>query len=206
MTLTTTLITAWLVALSGEPSNAPECKKDADCNDYNACTKDTCKDGKCRHKSLSCDDGKSCTKDSCHPETGCSHLEQCPDCSKASATPATLWPPNHKFVNVGITGVSDPEGQATTISITGVAQDEPTDGQGDGDTCPDAQVGDSSVSLRSERSGGGDGRVYHLYFTAKDPDGHSCSGQVKVCVPHDRGGGGQCTDSGPSYDSLICGH
>jgi hypothetical protein len=41
------------------------------------------------------------------------------------------------------------------------------------------------VLLRAERSGNGDGRVYHIHFTASDPEG-SASGVVTVTVPHSK--------------------
>jgi hypothetical protein len=106
-----------------------------------------------------------------------------PLASAARPTVATLWPPNHAFVSVGITGVSDPNNNAT-ITITGVTQDEPTNGLGDGDTAIDAVINsDGTVLLRAERAGNGDGRVYRVTFTASDPEG-SVSGVVVVTVPH----------------------
>jgi hypothetical protein len=106
-----------------------------------------------------------------------------PLASAAQPTVASLWPPNHQMVAVGITGVTDPNNNAT-ITITGVTQDEPTNGLGDGDTAIDAVInGDGTVLLRSERSGKGDGRVYRVSFTASDLEG-STSGVVKVFVPH----------------------
>ena len=45
----------------------------------------------------------------------------------ARPTVAVVWPPNHGMVVVGITGVSDPNNNAT-ITTTGVTQDEPTIG------------------------------------------------------------------------------
>jgi hypothetical protein len=89
-------------------------------------------------------------------------------------------------------------------------QDEPTNTVGDGDTCPDADgIGASVAQVRAERSGTpkvpGDGRVYHLFFTATDPDGFSCSGQVRACVPHDQEEHAACVDQGAIYDSLTCG-
>jgi len=191
-------------ALAEGGSPPPECLKDHDCNDGNACTRDVCKDKKCERKAVSCDDGKSCTEDTCDPKKGCQNEDQCPDCTRASPTVATLWPPNHKFVSVGVQGVSHPKGHPTTVTFQGVAQDEPTNAAGDGNTCPDAMIGQGSASLRAERSGQGDGRVYHLFFTAKDHKGRSCSGEVKVCVPHDQGRGSSCVDGGPSFDSLGC--
>jgi hypothetical protein len=112
-------------------------------------------------------------------------------------------------VGVGVIGVTDPQGQQTTINVDGVAQDEPTNGLGDGDTCADASgVGTNEAWLRAERTGDkgvpGSGRVYHVSFTATDPDGYSCHGEVTSCVPHDLGRGIACVDDGPKYDSLVC--
>ena len=105
-----------------------------------------------------------------------------PLASAARATLTVLWPPNHGMVLVGVAGVSDPDNNAT-ISIDAVTQDEPTNGVGDGDTAVDAVIGSNgSVLLRSERSGTGDGRVYHVHFTASDQEGQS-SGVVTVSVP-----------------------
>jgi probable HAF family extracellular repeat protein len=106
-----------------------------------------------------------------------------PLASAAQPTVATLWPPNHGLVSVGITGVSDPNDDAT-IAITGVTQDEPASGLGDGDTPIDAIINaDGTVLLRAERSGSGDGRVYRIAFTASDLEGSS-TGVVIVKVPH----------------------
>ena len=105
-----------------------------------------------------------------------------PHAAAAQPTSAVLWPPNHRMVTVGISGVSDPNNNAT-ITITGVTQDEPTNGLGDGDTAIDAVINGSTLLLRSERSGTGDGRVYHIHFTASDLEG-STVGVVQVTVPH----------------------
>jgi hypothetical protein len=118
--------------------------------------------------------------------------------SAAQPTIACLWPPDHKLVSVGITGVSDPNSNAT-ITITSVTQDEPTNGLGDGDTAVDAVINaDGTVLLRAERSGKGDGRVYHVHFTASDLEG-SASGVVTVCVPHNRKS--EAVDGGELYNS-----
>jgi hypothetical protein len=78
-----------------------------------------------------------------------------PDCSSVSAGPTTLSPPNHKLVPVTVSGGTDPDGDPVTLRITGVTQDEPLDGTGDGDTSPDAVMGDSpnQVLLRAEPGG-----------------------------------------------------
>lgn len=125
-----------------------------------------------------------------------------PDCSAAVPSRDQLWPPNHKFRVVEVEGVSDPDGDRVNIVITGISQDEELNGKGDGNTNVDAGgVGTGTARLRSERSGLGDGRVYHIFFTADDGAGGSCDGAVAVCVPHDRGRHGDCVDQGPLFDS-----
>jgi hypothetical protein len=126
-----------------------------------------------------------------------------PDCSGVSASPTVLWPPNHKLRTVTVAGATDPDGDAVTITITGVTQDEPVNGIGDGNTSPDAVAGATAarVQLRAERAGGGDGRVYLIAYTATDPSGASCSGTVTVSVPHDQNGA-SAVDSTATYNSF----
>ncbi|MDL1959836.1 MAG: hypothetical protein LWW99_10865, partial [Deltaproteobacteria bacterium] len=129
-----------------------------------------------------------------------------PDCSKAYASIQEIWPPNHKYVDIEIMGVTDPDGDPVTIAITGITQDEPVDaiGNGDGKTSPDgAGVGTSTASVRAERQGKGNGRVYEISFTATDPAGAECSRSVTVCVPHDQRPGHECIDDGQIYDSTV---
>ena len=73
--------------------------------------------------------------------------------SVASADPDGLWPPNHKFVNVTIVGVKEPDGDATTISVNAVHQDELVNmtGKGAGNTEPDATL--NPLTVRAERNG-----------------------------------------------------
>jgi hypothetical protein len=118
--------------------------------------------------------------------------------SAAEPSVSCLWPPNHKLEEISILGVSDPEDNAT-ITIDSVTQDEPTNGLGDGDTPTDAIINaDGTVLLRAERSGKGNGRVYHIHFTAADLEG-SASGVVDVCVPHNRKRA--AVDGGELHDS-----
>jgi uncharacterized repeat protein (TIGR01451 family) len=126
-----------------------------------------------------------------------------PVCSGASAGP-DLWPPNHKWVWSSISGVTDADGNAVSITITGIWQDEPTNGLGDGDTAIDGQIGSgNSFAVRAERSGKNDGRVYHVYFTGSDGAGGSCTGSATIGVPHDQGPNGGPVDGGALYNSLL---
>ncbi len=127
---------------------------------------------------------------------------EAPDCSSAAPSSATLWPPNHKFHSVSVNGVTDADGDAVTITIDGITQDEPVNGKGDGNTSPDgAGVGTDTAEVRAERSGKGDGRVYEISFTADDGNGGTCEGSVNVGVPHDKKD--TPTDSGQDYDSTA---
>ena len=103
---------------------------------------------------------------------------------------------------MSVVGVTDPDGNPVAITITGITQDEPLNGGGSGNTCPDATgVGTATASLRAEREGTGDGLVYHIGFTADDARGGRCTGTVTVCVPYDHGQGRVCVDQGPLFDS-----
>ncbi|HKH46244.1 MAG TPA: SBBP repeat-containing protein [Thermoanaerobaculia bacterium] len=119
-----------------------------------------------------------------------------PDCSAATASPSTIWAPNQRLLRVAILGVADPDGDPVTLTVTAIRQDEPRTGKE-----PDARgVGTAQPWVRASRAGRGDGRVYHIKFQAQDPDGASCTGEVTVCVPHDRSGRG-CGDGGALFDS-----
>jgi hypothetical protein len=156
-----------------------------------------------------------------------------PVCTAATASPSSLWPPDHKFVTIGIKGITDPDGDATTIKINRILQDESTtpDGHFDGDGCSghhhsdnddwdrwdDWGSGNTSIDgiisatnmsvaqLRAERAGTSDGRVYEIRFTASDPSGNSCTGTVFVGVPHDQGSQPVAVDSLVRYDSTVAG-
>jgi hypothetical protein len=129
-----------------------------------------------------------------------------PDCSGAQPSISCIWPPNHMFVDIGVVGVTDPDGDPVTITIVGITSDEATATEyGAGGTIhvPDgAGVGTDTASLRAERSGLGNGRVYVLHFVADDGNGGSCAGAVPVQVPH-RLERGTCSamDDGQDYDA-----
>ena len=99
-------------------------------------------------------------------------------------------------------GVIHPEGNPIAITIDSILQDEPVDAPGSGRTSPDGRgVGTATAEVRAERVGSGNGRVYHIYFTADDGHGGTCSGEVLVGVPKSRKG--TPVDDGPLYDSTV---
>lgn len=127
---------------------------------------------------------------------------QPPDCSKAEPSVKKLWPPNHQWAKIKVLGVTDPDDDPITIVIDSIFQDEPVNGSGDGNTSPDGKgIGSSAASVRSERQGSGNGRVYHISFTANDGNGGTCSGEVTVGVPKSQGKKGGPVDDGALYDS-----
>lgn len=93
-----------------------------------------------------------------------------------------IWPPNHRMVPIQIQGVIDPDGDPVTITIDAIRQDEPVDTYGDGRFAPDGDgIGTDTAWVRAERSGApripGNGRVYHITFTADEGRGGYCTTQ-----------------------------
>jgi len=92
-----------------------------------------------------------------------------------------------------------------TITVTGITSDEATasdKGSGGAKHAPDAEgVGTDTPTVRAESSGTGNGRVYEISFDADDGMGGTCSGAVKVYVPHDQGTGDAPVDDGQNYDA-----
>lgn len=128
-----------------------------------------------------------------------------PDCSAAAPSVSTIWPPNHKFVPVEIWGITDADGDPIAITVDSIWQDEPVNTEGDGNAEPDGiGTGTSVAQVRAERSGTkkvpGDGRVYHIGFTASDGN-ETCTGTVSVGVPHDVKD--TPIDGGALYDSTL---
>jgi uncharacterized repeat protein (TIGR01451 family) len=112
-----------------------------------------------------------------------------PTITNATADPSSLWPPNHRMVNVTVSyDVMDncplPSGSCT-LSVT---SNEPVLGHGSGNTSPDWVVlDDHHVLLRAEREGNNHGRIYTTTITCTDSGGNSSSEQVEVTVSHDQG-------------------
>jgi len=111
---------------------------------------------------------------------------------QVSLMPTTLWPPNHKLVDiaatVSVTDICDP---APTFVLASAMSDEPDNGLGDGNTTgdiEDATLGTPDVSLRvrAERSGLGVGRTYSFEYLASDASGNTASQVATIQVPHNR--------------------
>lgn len=127
-----------------------------------------------------------------------------PECDEAVASPNRFWPPNHTMNYVDVMGVFDPDGDLVTLQITSARQDEDVVGGGSGNQCPDAIIEGDRAQIRSERAGTMNGRVYRLTFTATDPAGASCSGEVRVCMPHEESDNPICEEEPLTFDSTAC--
>ena len=107
-----------------------------------------------------------------------------PVISNARVNPSTMWPPNHKMqdARVDYTVVGGCGGIVTTR--LNVASNETTNGT-------DWEILDEhNLRLRSERNGGGNGRIYTIFIIATDPaTGISTTKTVQVTVVHDQGNG-----------------
>jgi hypothetical protein len=120
----------------------------------------------------------------------------------------TLWPVNHKFVDVGLTytatDVCDTGSLAVEVTVT--SDEDPLNASGAGGPihCPDAQIDGTNVALRAERSGSGDGRVYEITVSATDNCGNVGTCTVSVGVPKSRRPGSTPVDSGQGFDATMC--
>jgi hypothetical protein len=101
-----------------------------------------------------------------------------------------LWPPNHKmgtiFATVTVTDVCCPN---PTYWLESITSNEPPNDKGDGATEADWNIiNNDEFELRSERKGGGNGRIYSIMHIAEDCDGNRDTSIVYVEVPHDKSG------------------
>jgi hypothetical protein len=102
----------------------------------------------------------------------------------------TLWPPNHKMVDVtvAVAAVDACDVNAVSCSITGVTSNEAVNAKGAGKTGPDWEIVDhDTVRLRAERSRHGDGRRYTIAVACTDRAGHTTTSSADVLVPHSMG-------------------
>jgi hypothetical protein len=107
-----------------------------------------------------------------------------PVITNLTASPASLWPPNHKMKTVTISYNSADNFPGVSCRLS-VSSSEPVTSKGD-NTSPDWVVMNSnSVQLRAERLGSGNGRIYTITVTCTDLQGNSTSRTTTVAVQHD---------------------
>ena len=128
-----------------------------------------------------------------------------------------LWPPNHKMHSIAVadcvSAANACDGSVVSGEFIWASSDEPVNDLGDGNFAPDILIDDcNQVSVRAERQGPKDGRVYKLGVRAIDAAGNVAESECTIIVDHDqRGVDG--ADSGESYritldgtsDTPVCG-
>ena len=103
-----------------------------------------------------------------------------------------IWPPNHNLHAItaaDCAGAVDACDPTLDVRFTEATSDEPADAEGDGSHEPDIVFASANnASVRAERQGGENGRVYTLGFLARDDSGNIAEGACRVSVPHDASG------------------
>jgi hypothetical protein len=109
-----------------------------------------------------------------------------PNVSAATASPKTLWPPEHQMIPITVNYTATDN--CSVGCVLSVTSNEAINGLGDGDTAPDWQIVDAHhLLLRSERSGKGSGRIYTITVTCTDPAGNRVVRTTTVTVPKSQG-------------------
>jgi hypothetical protein len=107
-----------------------------------------------------------------------------PSIGSVSASQPVLSPPNHKMVDLTIGYTASADLTGSPVCTLSVASNEAANANGDGNTQVDWLVLDAHhVQVRSERAGGGGGRVYTITVTCTDGSGNTAKGTTTVSVP-----------------------
>jgi hypothetical protein len=121
-------------------------------------------------------------------------VDTTPPTLEVSLNREALWPPNHQMFDISATVTVRDDCDATpTFVLTSITSNEPGHGRGSGHTLDDIQgasfgTPDVEFQLRAERSGGGQGRIYTITYTARDAAGNTATAVVSVIVTHDNVG------------------
>ncbi len=106
-----------------------------------------------------------------------------PSLTGLAASPASLWPPNHKMVPVTINYGQSDNCPGSVSCVLSVSSNEASNNNE-----PDWIVVDAHhVLLRSEREGSGPGRTYTITLTCTDAANNVTVKTATVLVPHDQG-------------------
>jgi predicted extracellular nuclease len=98
----------------------------------------------------------------------------------------SLWPANHKYVDVEASFVSSSD--VTSVTLISAVSNEADNGLGDGDSPDDIVIVDNdSFQFRAERSAGGNGRIYTVTYQATNSCGATTTATGTVTVPLNQG-------------------
>ena len=110
-----------------------------------------------------------------------------PVISGMPAAGCSLWPPNHRLVQVGVISASDALSGLLPGSFTVAAtSSEPIDPNDPAVVITTNGSGGYVVQLQAERLASGNGRVYTLNANARDLAGNSTTATWVCAVPHDQ--------------------
>jgi hypothetical protein len=113
------------------------------------------------------------------------NIDMTPPALSCEATPAVIFPPNHKLITVQIDLHMDDarSGSAGSTLLTAVRSSEPSEGDIQG---WEIGTADTQGVLRAARSASGPGRTYTLSYEGSDLAGNVATCAATVTVPHDQ--------------------
>ena len=102
-----------------------------------------------------------------------------------TVAPSSLWPPNHKYVEVKVSVVANDDVDPTPkITFVSMSSNEANNAKGSGNTANDiVRIDDFTFNIRAERSGPGSGRTYTITYTATDASGNTATASATITVP-----------------------
>uniref|UniRef100_Q021B5 DUF7948 domain-containing protein n=1 Tax=Solibacter usitatus (strain Ellin6076) TaxID=234267 RepID=Q021B5_SOLUE len=112
-----------------------------------------------------------------------------PAISGMPSTGCSLWPPNHKLVQVATVTAADAlAGLAPGSFQVSVTSNEPSSDPGDPEIVitPNGSGG-FTVQLQADRLGSGNGRIYTVKASVMDKAGNPAAATATCTVPHDKG-------------------
>jgi hypothetical protein len=96
----------------------------------------------------------------------------------------SVWPPNHKFVQVALVAASDLLSGLSSFNTNVVSNESSIPGEADSMTVGTG-LGRRTISVRAERTGEGAGRIYVISAIATDAAGNTATASANCVVPHD---------------------
>ena len=111
-------------------------------------------------------------------------LDKTPPVIAGLPSACSLWPPNHKLVQVATVSATDK--LSSLVSFTVDVSSNEADGDQPEFVVSGAPLQPQKVELRAERSGNGNGRVYTIKSQATDLAGNTTLSSSTCTVPHDQ--------------------
>jgi hypothetical protein len=112
-----------------------------------------------------------------------------PVISGMPAPGCSLWPPNHKLVQVATVTAADALSGLVpgSLKVTGASNEPSSDPNHPEIVITPNGSGGFTVQLQADRLGSGNGRTYTLNSTAMDQAGSTATSTATCTVPHDKG-------------------